>query len=131
MSDSQDMFQRAAYPCLALKFQASHYLDGFSTNLNPDTTWTVFKNMILDGCVRYTPETRFPTKPTPKWFIATVRHQLNCTRTSRRKAKRHQSLAKLAQMENAQSSSNTQVRGSHQSNKLSTNFTIEYTFEGT
>ena len=51
---------------------------------------------------RCIPIAEVPSKPTPRWFNSTVRHQLNRTRTVRRLTKKHptqQLSAKLTAME--------------------------------
>ena len=49
-----------------------------------DILWAELNQAILDNCQKYVPRVRIPSKPTPRWFISAIRHQLNRTRTLRR-----------------------------------------------
>ena len=49
-----------------------------------DILWAELNQAILDNCQKYVPRVRIPSKPTPRWFISAIRHQLNRTRTLQR-----------------------------------------------
>ena len=45
----------------------------------------VYKLLIIQARELYVPKFKIPNKLHPKWFDSSVRHQLNCTRTLRKK----------------------------------------------
>ena len=47
--------------------------------------WSEIKLLILQARDIYVPKFKIPNKLHPKWFDSVVRHQLNCTRTIRKK----------------------------------------------
>ena len=67
-----------------------------------ETVWAGLKQAILDSCQKYIPKVRIQSKPTPRWFISAIRHQLSCTRILRRLTRKRPTqhlLLKLKSME--------------------------------
>ncbi len=55
-----------------------------------EDSWSSLKCLILQARDIFVPKSRIPKKPHPRWFDSTVRHQLNCTCSLRRKSRIHQ-----------------------------------------
>ncbi len=52
---------------------------------NIDETWSNLKHLVLEARYLFVPKFKIPKKSHPKWFNSVVRHQINCTRTLRKK----------------------------------------------
>ena len=67
----------------------SNYLFDNQTSVAPniEETWSNLKHLVLQARDLFVPKFKIPKKPHPKWFDSVVRHQLNCTRTLRKKSR--------------------------------------------
>ena len=78
------MYARADYPAMN-DFILDNLAIMSSSLLSIDEMWNELKLLILQARELYVPKFKIPNKLHPKWFDSSVRHQLNCTRTLRKK----------------------------------------------
>lgn len=66
-------------------------------------SWNDLKNVILNSCDAIIPRFKVPSNPRPRWFNPAIRHQINCTRTLRRQARKHPSQTLMVKLKSAES----------------------------
>ena len=84
----------------------AYLLDTDFSYLNPldvELSWLAIKNTILCAIDLFVPKTKIAIHNTqPVWFNNTIRHQIKCLRTLRRKTKQRLNLDKLKRFQEAE-----------------------------
>ena len=84
-------YLKADLPQLA--YHLSLDIETFTQTLgNSPIVWEDLKYVILNCCECFIPRAKIPSKPSPRWFNSSIRHQLNRTRTLKRRVKKRPTL---------------------------------------
>ena len=82
-------YRKANLPALADHLTDCLILyDSFSSN-SLESSWSALRDAITLSTSIFVPSATIPSKVSPRWFNASVRHQLNKVRSLRRRIKRH------------------------------------------
>ena len=68
-----------------------------STNI--EFIWSMIKSVLYHAMCLYIPKSRLRSRQDPQWFDPSIRHQINCLNTLRRKSKSHPSPFRSSKIE--------------------------------
>ena len=91
----------------------------FCSTMDVDSAWSHLKTIISTGCSQYIPKIKIDPYSSPKWFNPSIRHQLNCVHSLRRRVKRSLTpnlLTKLANLEQSLQDLMLQARTEYEAN---------------
>ena len=82
-------YRKANLPALADHLTDSLILYDSSSSHSLESSWSTLRDAITLSTSIFMPSATIPSKVSPRWFNASVRHQLNKARSLHRRIKRH------------------------------------------
>ena len=82
-------YRKANLPALADHLTDSLILYNSFSSHNLESSWSALRDAITLSTSIFVPSATIPSKVSPHWFNASIRHQLNKVRSLRRRIKRH------------------------------------------
>ena len=83
-----------------------------TVHAHAELVWVVLKQGILASCKKCIPKIRLPSKPFPRWFNSTIRHQLNRIHTIRRCLRKNPTQRLLSKLNSMEISLQSQIQAS-------------------
>ena len=83
-----------------------------TVHAHAELVWVVLKQGILVSCKKCIPKIRLPSKPFPRWFNSTIRHQLNRIHTIRRCLRKNPTQRLLSKLNSMEISLQSQIQAS-------------------